>query len=507
MRKISLLWLWVAAIAASATLYAQPKDTTSKAGTITLEEIWQTYKYAPKYSDSFTWMSNDRYYTLVKDGAIWRYNIETDKPEEALVRLTMLPYPEGVTYKDVQDYAFDSSEARVLIKAKTEQIYRHSSKEVCMVYGRKLGKLHVLNEGKPVSLATFSPKGDKIAYIFENNLYYATLYDTTENTVVQVTQDGMITQVINGMTDWVYEEEFGFTKAFAWSPDGKYLAFYRSDESKVPEFSMPIYQGLYPDLYTFKYPKAGEPNSEVSIITYDMTTGNSRRVIDGTGKDQYIPLMVWSNKANELAVIRMNRLQNELELLGIDAITGNITTILTEKNKTYIEMEQTKLYFIPGSEDFLWTSEQNGYNHIYRYGRDGKVKDEITKGNYDVTEIVGVDGKNEKIYFMSTEVSPTERRLYVVGFKGNGKKRLTDEAGVHNVTMSSGFNRFVDTYSTMSMPPKTALYTSGGGLIKVLEANSKLVEYLSKLDILQPEFFTVDVDYEKAKLNGWMIKP
>lgn len=496
------------------SLYAQQvlRDTSGKAGSILLEDIWQNYKYVAETADDFRWMTDDKFFSRIEAEArgganIWSYNVETGNKEDALVKISLLPYPEGITWKDIADYEFDFYENKVLLKAKVEHIYRHSTRELCMVYSITRNKMYLINDGKPVSLASFSPEGDKLAYVYENNIFYTTLYDTAANYTVQVTTDGKPNKVINGIADWVYEEEFGFTKAYQWSPDGRFISYYRFDESKVPEFSMQMYTGLYPEMYTFKYPKAGEPNSDISILIYNLKSKNVVTALDGRGKDLYVPLVQWTNAKDELAIVSLNRLQNELQVLAVEAADGANKVIYSEKSDQYIEITDDKWLFSDDGQSFVWQSEADGYNHIYIIDRDGNAK-QVTKGDWEVTKIVGVDQKHEKIYYLSTEGSPMDRQLFVIGFNGKGKKRLTEAAGVHEVSMSSDFTYYVDTYSSLGEPPMTVLcHAANGKQIKVLEDNGGLRVRLTELDIAKPEFFTFETAYDKIKLNGWMIKP
>ncbi|MCB0835835.1 MAG: S9 family peptidase [Bacteroidetes bacterium] len=491
MRKFNLLLLF--SLFAFSGLQSQER--------ISLENIWLYYRYYPTYVSEFKWMNDDQYYTILEeDRAISRFSIENEQKVDEILNLSEL----NLGGNTVESYEFSADENAILLKTGVEAIYRHSTRETCFIVDLKSKKITPVNQGKKISNPTFSPNGSKLGYVFENNLYYQ---DANTGKVTQITFDGKPNAIINGATDWVYEEEFAFEKAFAWSPDGKQIAFYRFDESEVREFSMEVYGSLYPGQYRFKYPKAGEKNAVVSIHVFDLTSNKTVMADLGPEKDQYIARIKWTQSSDELAAMRLNRLQNQVDVLLINANTGKSNVILTEKSETYIkEATDDKWFFLKESEDFLWTSEMNGYNHIYRYGRDGELKKAITEGNYEVSGIVGIDEENDRIYYMSKEDSPKENHLYTISLKGKKKKKLTTVAGVHEITASSRYNYFVDTYSNLDQPPVTDLKDSNGKVIKVLENNENLSATVKNLSIQKPEFFNFQTS-EGVTLDGWMIKP
>ncbi|MEZ4847975.1 MAG: DPP IV N-terminal domain-containing protein [Bacteroidia bacterium] len=355
MRKFNLLLLF--SLFAFSGLQSQER--------ISLENIWLYYRYYPTYVSEFKWMNDDQYYTILEeDRAISRFSIENEQKVDEILNLSEL----NLGGNTVESYEFSADENAILLKTGVESIYRHSTRETCFIVDLKSKKVAPVNQGKKISNPTFSPNGSKLGYVFENNLYYQ---DANTGKVTQITFDGKPNAIINGATDWVYEEEFAFEKAFAWSPDGKRIAFYRFDESEVREFSMEVYGSLYPGQYRFKYPKAGEKNAVVSIHVFDLASNKTVMADLGPEKDQYIARIKWTQSSDELAAMRLNRLQNQVDVLLINANTGKSNIILTEKSETYIkEATDDKWFFLKESEDFLWTSEMNGYNHIYRYGRD-----------------------------------------------------------------------------------------------------------------------------------------
>jgi len=349
-----------------------------------------------------------------------------------------------------------------------------------------------------------SPDNTKVAFVKDNNLYYTTL---ATNITTQVTQDGENNKIINGAADWVYEEEFSMAQAFSWSPDGNKLAFIRFDEREVPEFNMQIWGDLYPEDYVFKYPKAGEKNSEVSIHVYQLDENNTTKMDAGEETDIYLPRIYWTGDGNTLAFLRLNRLQNQLDLFHANSRTGASNIVLTETAETYVDMDYNdNLHYLKGNKGFIRTSEKDGFKHIYHHDINGKELRQITSGSWEVTELVGVDERSNKIYFTSTERSPLERHLYVVNLNGKNKQILTPAIGTNRANMSKDFKYFINYHSTASSPVHVTLNHASGKEIKVLEDNKELKERIAGLSISEKEFFqfaTVD----GTMLNAYMIKP
>lgn len=479
-------------------------NTFAQKGKVTLEDIWLNYEYYPESPNEFRWMKNDQYYSELEPGiGIARFGVEEGKKIDQILTFGDLDLS-GLPTRGISTYEFSHDEQMILLKGAVEPIYRHSSKEYCFVVDKSDGSTFLVHGGKKVSNATFSPDGKKMGFVFENNLFYV---DLTTKKETQVTFDGKRNEIINGATDWVYEEEFAFEHGFAWSPNSQRLAYYRFDESEVPEFNMPLYGGLYPKNYTFKYPKAGEANSVVSIHVFDLESGKTVMADLGPEKDQYIARIRWTENADELAALRLNRLQNQLDLLIIQASSGESSILIQEKSDTYIrEATDDMWHFLEKSGDLIWMNERSGFYHIYRYGRDGKLKSTITEGAFEVGEILGVDEENDRIYYTSTEVSPKERHLYVSNLKGKKKKRLSKEEGYHAFTVSSKFNYFVDSYSTASQPEITELKNSKGESLKTLVDNKELADKLDNLDIKDVEYYDFTTS-DGVQLNGYMIKP
>ncbi|MEZ4685596.1 MAG: S9 family peptidase [Bacteroidia bacterium] len=503
-----IAWAFVALLAFPATgLLAQDRQ-------LTLRDIWASREFFPDFPNSFRFMQDDRYYTtLDRDesaGAqIVRYHIEDENDKTVLLTLSEIDFGDALQGNEIQDYEFTPDESHIILKAEIESIYRRSSREVTWVYNRANKSLAVIHNGKRVSNATVSPDNKKVAYTFENNLYY---HDLDLNARVQITFDGTYNNIINGSTDWVYEEELSFVRAFQWSPDGRYLAFYRFDESEVKEFNMAMYGSLYPEQYKFKYPKAGELNATVTIKIQDLKDAKTSTVdLKSSDTDFYISRMVWTPDG-KLALQRLNRFQNRVDVILAEAQTGESRIILTETTDTYFEAEAyyhadgDRWYFLENSTDLIWASERSGWNHLYRYSRDGELKAQLTEGEFNVMDIEGINENDGKIYFISSEVSPLERHLYEVGLDGKKKKRLTKKNGTHNVTFSPAFTYYIDNYSDIKTPTQSVLCDRKGKEVKTLIDNKRLAENFNSLKLKHAEFIKIPTD-DGVEMNACMLKP
>lgn len=408
----------------------------------------------------------------------------------------------------LSDYEPSDDKKRVLIFTNRESIYRHSSKAYSYVYDFASSKLLKLDTAK-VLHASFSPDGSKVAYVKDNNLY---VYDIASASAKAITTDGKWNAIINGNCDWVYEEEFSFTKAFQWSPKGNYIAYYRFDESKVKEYQFTQFDNAYNKQYIYKYPKAGDDNSNVEIYIYDVASGNKVKAQYEQG-DIYIPRIKWTQDDNSLVVFWMNRHQNDLRLLLTNARTGTASTLYEEKNKYYIDINDD-WRFLKDGKNYLLTSEMNGYNHIYLYSLDGKTKTQISKGNFEVTGIDGVDEKNRRIFYTMAYPRPMDRNLFVTDFDGKKTYQLTQGEGWHRVEIKDDFTQFMDYKSDLNTPQAVTLNNIvvdkkkniSASLIKTLNEGSKLKAKTEEYGYGKAEFIRVP-NSKGDTLNGWMLKP
>ncbi len=336
-------------------------------------------------------------------------------------------------------------------------IFRHSFTATYYLYNLATKELTKVLEN--VQEPTFSPDGTKIAYAKENDLF---IYDIASKAITQVTTDGKKNEIINGITDWVYEEEFAFVRAFDWSADSKKLAFIRFDESKVPQFSMDMYQkDLYPTSQTFKYPKAGEKNAEVSLHIFEIGSKAAKKINLGNYSDFYIARMKWTNDANVLSAQVLNRHQDNLDLIFVDGTTGTAKVVLNEKDKAYVDVTDNLTFLKDNS--FIWTSEKDGFNHIYLYDKTGKLKNQVTKGKWEVTSYYGFDEKTKTVFYQSVENGSTVRDVYKISLDGKKKVKLSSQVGTNGATFSPDFTYFINTYSSVTTPPTYTLNSSKDG--------------------------------------------
>jgi len=470
---------------------------------ITLDDLYRSNTFSMKSVPGFNAMKDGMRYSKLetkdKNQVINIYSL-ADDGWVGTVFNSGLAKVDGKAIR-VSGYEFSDDESKLLLKTSPDPVYRHSVFYKTYVYDIANKRIDLLTDEK-VLHATFSPDGSKVAYVYGNDLHYK---DLATGKVTHVTIDGEWNSIINGNCDWVYEEEFGFTRAFQWSPDGKYLAYYRFDERKVPEYTLPIYNGLYPENYKYKYPKAGEPNSIVEIRIHNLADATSVTVNTGKETDQYIPRIKWTKDHSALCVYRLNRLQNHLELLLADARSGVSQVIYSETNKYYIDINDN-LEFLPGGNTFIFTSEREKYNHLYSWNWKTRELKELTPGKFDIDQIVGIDAKRKKVYYTAAENSPLERKLYAVNWNGRGKQLLTPEDGTHAITSIEGHNYFLDKYSTLNEPPVYYLRDNNGKKVRILEDNIKLALKLEEYALGKLQFTTFKGAYGDD-LNAWMITP
>ncbi|MFL5730708.1 MAG: S9 family peptidase [Cytophagaceae bacterium] len=470
---------------------------------ITLEDIWQKGVFSPEYFEGFNWMNDDHYFTRLEYGNnefpdLIKFDVLHAEPVGTLVKSTELTY-NGKPIS-IEEYEFSPDEKKILISEDVQHIYRRSSKATYYVYDLTTKKITKLSE-RPISNVSFSPDSRMAAYTRDNNLFCVDLSSMKETTI---TSDGAVNKIINGSTDWVYEEEFEFTRAYFWSPDNKKIAYYRFDESEVKEYNMQLWTGLYPQDYRFKYPKAGEKNSVIGIQIYDLASSASKRVDLGKETDIYVPRIKWSED-NRLAVFKMNRHQNELDILLVSGTASDVQTIYSEKNKTYIEINDD-LFFLKDKKHFLITSERDGFRHLYKYDLTGKPVAQLTQGNWELSKFLGADESTGLAYFTSAEVSPLERYLYSVQLDGKNKRKLSDGKGTHEIEMSPAFHYYLDNFSDANTPTVTSLRKNSGKLVKELINNSALQSRIDLYRTGKVEFFEFKTP-DNVSLNGWMIKP
>ena len=415
------------------------------------------------------------------------------------------------TFKRFDGYTFSPDGSKILIRTETQPIYRHSYKAVHYLYTIKRNIVEKLSEGGPQQSPVFSPDGNMVAFVRDNNIFLVKmLYGNSES---QVTEDGKLNHVLNGIPDWVYEEEFSFATALEFSPDNTMLAFIRFDESEVASFTFPIFAGqaphysaleTYPGAYTYKYPKAGEANSKVSVHTFDIKSKVTRKMKLPLDPDGYIPRIRFTQDAAKLAIMTLNRNQNRFDLYFADPRSTLCKLVLRDESPYYInESVFDNIMFYP--QNFSFISEKDGYSHLYWYSMGGNLVKQVTKGKFEVKRFIGWDAATNTFYFESNEESPLRTAVYKTDKKG-GRIKLSEKAGTNSAIFSSNLKYFMNTYSNLQTPAVITLNDNTGKVLKTLVTNQKLKETLAQYQLPKKEFFTFRTS-QGTELNGWMIKP
>ena len=441
-------------------------------------------------------LSDGERYTTMSDGRVLCFSYRTGEPAGVLFDASA-----AEPRIEFTDYVLSADERRLLLTTDVEPIYRHSFTAEYWIYDRQDGSLRRLSQGGPQQQAQFSPDGSRVAFVRGGNLFVA---DPTAGSERQLTFDGRFNHIINGLPDWVYEEEFSFARAFAWSPDGRKIAYLRFDESRVKQYNMNRFAGgLYPENYTFKYPKAGEQNSVVELYCCDAADGSMVRMDTGEQTDQYIPRLFWT-PTGQLGFYRLNRLQNHFEVLLCDS-SGASRVVYDERNDRYVErVDGRTVTFLPDGDRFVVRSERDGFMHLYLYSVSEGLLGRITSGEWEVTELLGIEG--DRVYYLSTETSPLRRDLYTVRLDGRGKRRLTGGDGTYRIAPSRGFRYFISYFSNVRTPNRVTLHRSDGRLVRTLEDNAALRAKLDELQVPVKEFFRFATS-EGVELNGYMVRP
>jgi dipeptidyl-peptidase-4 len=469
---------------------------------ITNEDIWLKGTFRPKGIDELNFTKDGEHYTKATDkGLVIKYNIAN--PKDSLVVFNPATVSPSI---EIESYVFSDDEQYLLFSAESEPIYRHSFRAKFFVYNIATKKLTEVHGGKKVRYATFSPKADKVAFIDDNNLCVQFLANGLVN---NLTSDGANNKIINGATDWVYEEEFAIDKGFFWSPDGNKIAYLRFDESGVKEYSFDNYGPLYPEAYKYKYPKAGEDNSIVTVNIVDLTTSKTTPVDIGKNTDQYIPRIAWTADPSKLLVVRMNRTQNQLDMLFADASTGKTNIIYTENSNAYIDIHEGDgnfFTFLKDNKRFVISSEKDGYNHLYLFDMGGKLINQITKGKWDVASLDGIDEKNGIVYYTSHEEGAIFTTAYSVKLDGTKKTKLSTQKGHNSPRYTPTFKYMFNMYSSNFIPPVYTINDNKGKQLQVLEDNANLKKRMDEYNLGTKEYFTFQIETGDT-LNGWMIKP
>lgn len=474
---------------------------------ITLEDLWLNYKYYARQAGPLNWMEGGDYYSdlryIEKAPAIIKFDVNTGLAVDTICYGIDDPRTVEIDTLEFSDYQFSEGEGKILLTVDRKAIYRRSSRAEYMIYTVDKSAVEVVSDQGLQTSSTFSPDGSSICFTRNNNLFYKNLIKNSE---VNITVDGKDRLIINGRADWVYEEEFSFTKAYFWSPDSRYIAYYKFDESLVPEYQMQLWgDSIRPSLHTFKYPKAGEKNSDVTIWVFDTQTGRSKLILDETGNDNYIPRVQWTNQSGLLAIQRLNRLQNRLEIIHVDVSSLDLRTIYNEQSSTYVDVPD-QLFYLKDNLGFLITSEKDGFKHLYHYSMDGELIKQVTSGGWEIRSVEGIDESHNQVYYSSTESSELENHLYSVNLLNGKKRKLIKANGYHDVDLSPSFNHYVKTSSTIDNPYFVSLNTIDDVQVRVLQDNRAVINQLDSVTLGKCSFFSFKNE-SGEKLNGWMITP
>lgn len=446
---------------------------------------------------------------------IIKYSFKTGKQVEVLFDAATA---RECTFKQFDSYSFSPDGSKLLIATETTPVYRHSYTAVHYIYSLKRnleGKINnvveKLSDGGPQQVPVFSPDGNLVAFVRDNNIFLVKLlYGNSES---QVTEDGKRNEVLNGIPDWVYEEEFSFNRALEFSADSQMLAYIRFNEREVPSYSFPLFAGeaprlssfeKYPGAYTYKYPKTGEVNSKVSVHTFDIKSKVTRKINVPLDADGYIPRIRFTKDPDKLAVMTLNRHQNRFELYFANPRSTVAKLALRDESDTYIaESVFDNIVFYP--DNFSFVSEKSGYSHLYWYSMGGNLLRQVTSGTYEVKEFIGYDDTEGSFYFSSNEESPLRTAIYKIDRKGK-KSKLSTQTGTNSAQFSTSLKYFLNRYSSVDTPTLITLNDNTGKTLATLVDNEALKQQIAQYDMPRKEFFSFQTS-EGVTLNGWMMKP
>ena len=515
---------------------AQSTDSTA----FTLEAIHAEDTFAPESFRGGRWADEGPVITYIEPADsgdathLMRYNLETGDSTRVVDGTNL--YAEDVgRVVPIEDYQFSEEGDKVLIYTDSKQVWRDNTKGFYYVYdpsAQTLTPVADRTDGYQM-FAKFNPSATEVAFVRERNLYVVNLATGRETAL---TTDGSDGRIINGTFDWVYEEEFGVQDGWRWGPDGEHIAFFKLDESDTREFALTDYTTRYPKYKRFRYPKAGEVNSDIKIGVIDLSAVDSSQAgppqaiqyfdtqtwdpglapsDERTDPHEYLARMGWTpmiDGRHRVWMYRLNRGQNRLDLLYGDPETGTVTSVLREENDTYLDVEDETLTFLDDGQHFIFLSERSGYNHAYLYRNDGTELGPITDGDWEVTAFHGVDEQSLTAYFTATRDTSTERHLYRAGMSlgpheaAMPAEKLTERPGWHSINLSTDRSYYIDTYSRAGTPPSWTLHEADGTTITTLEDNGALTDRLDRLDLPSTTFTTLPAA-DGTPLNAYTVKP
>jgi dipeptidyl-peptidase-4 len=474
---------------------------------ITNEAIWKDREFAEQTVPGFTFQNDGVHYTRMEADKIEQYDLRDGKKTRTLFDAKAIETDAADWEGTFDSYTFSQNEDALLLATQTRSIYRRSKEAQYFVYNMENGQLQRLYVGEKQRHASFSPDGQNVAFVVANDLYYKNL---PSGKTTRITTDGRLNYIINGASDWVYEEEFSLVQAFEWSPDGQQIAFLRFDESEVKTFYLEeINQQTYPEFEQFKYPKVGEANARVSAWIFSLKTQEKNQV---PVEAEYMPRLQWT-PGNTLCLTTMNRHQNQLTLWLTNPKDGKTEKLLEESSPYYLRL--TEPYFLKSDGAFIWASEQSGFKHFYLHHIDGSKPKALTKGDFEATELLGVDEENQLLYYQAAAENPMQRELYSVKLNGRGRKKLSAEKGTHKAQFSKTCAYYIDAFSTINTPTVYTVRDRTGKQIRTLEDNAALAQMQQTYGTLPMEFIRIPLENIEApegktwtgELNGWMLRP
>ncbi len=460
---------------------------------------------------SVNWIENGSRYSYLtindstKKEEIRAFNPKTQK-DELIFDAKGMMFPDTTEAFSYRSFEWAHDSKHILFDTRFKRIYRRSGISDFYIYSLADKELKVAAKG--AMTAELSPDGSMVGYEKNENMF---IYDFASKSETQLTNDAT-KEIFNGHYDWVYEEEFGQAQAWSWSPDSKSIAYWQFDESPVPIIQISNYEGLHNEWEKIPIPQVGDPNPKVKIGVLNAKTHQNVWLDPGESGDYYIPRIYWTSEPNTLAMVVLNRAQNDMKLFFFNVITGDRKLVMEEKNDTWVAIfnfytgVNDMLFFPEKTREFFWVSDRSGYYQIYRYGYDGKLINRVTNGDWDVIKVKGMDPEEKTIYYTSAEASPLEEQLYSIRFDGKKQRRLSKATGAHQFNMSPNCNYYIDSYSSINQPRQVELWNSDGRMIKRLEDNASVTKYLATHDYSPVELFNFTTS-DGVKLDGSMIKP
>lgn len=473
---------------------------------LTVERLFETSEFAVEELAGLQWASDGERFTYVEynpdTGAtdLWAEEVDGGDPTRIVDGSVLVP-PGGSSSITIEDYAFSPDQSKLLIFTDTRRVWRDNTLGTYYVYELDTGRVTPISRQPGGQMfAKFSPGGERVGFVRENDLFVT---DLTSGEEWRLTDDGSDT-IINGTFDWVYEEELGLQDGWRWSPDGRRIAFWQLDQSAIDPFYMIDERDLYNRPIPIRYPKAGTDNSTAGIGVIELASGHIAWLALDRAADGYLARMDWAS-SDEIVVQALNRQQNRIEVLLADAATGATRFLFADSDEAWLDVDDD-LRFLADGAQIIWSSERDGHNHLYLYNRDGSLAHQITRGDWDVDELYGVDESDERVYFSATAAGPLERQLYRIRLDGSDLERLSEAPGTHSATFAPDYDHYIDRHSMAGEAPTTALHRARGHQLRVLVDNGHVRQRLATAGALLPEFFAFETG-DGVELNGWIIKP